>query len=129
MNKILFTSITAMAMALYLLAACADESKDTENIEQTEPATVQEAVTEEAESTDVDGVSLLDQPVDFSTPENVEKTLQNIREQEGEKAYKNLKSAMQYVMFYDLSVGQSEEKLYKKLNGQTPNQIVAKMRR
>jgi hypothetical protein len=36
---------------------------------------------------------------------------------------------MQYIMVYDLSVGNNEEKLHKKLNGRTPEQIIAKMKR
>jgi hypothetical protein len=36
---------------------------------------------------------------------------------------------MQYIKVYDLSVGNSDEKLYQKLNGKTPEQIIAKMKR
>jgi hypothetical protein len=38
-------------------------------------------------------------------------------------------NAMQYIMVYDLSLGKNEEKLHKKLNGRTPEQIIAKMKR
>ena len=71
----------------------------------------------------------MNQPVNFSTPEDVEKTMQNIREKEGGKAYNQLKNAMQYIMVYDLSVGNNKEKMYKKLDGRTPEQIIAKMKR
>jgi len=129
MRKTLFTSITALAMSFYLLAACADESKGTETGGEAESVATQEAVSEEVKKTEVKSKSLMNQPADFSTPEAAEKTLQNIREQEGEKAYNTLQQAMQYVMFYDLSVGNNKEKLYKKLDGKTPNEIVAMMRR
>jgi hypothetical protein len=125
MNKTLFASITAMAMSVYLLTACAEEGKGTETGGEAESAAKQEAVS----GTGVNSDSLMDQPVDFSTPEAAEKTLQNIREQEGEKPYKKLQSAMQYAMFYDLSVGNNKEKLLKKLDGKTPNEIVAMTKR
>ena len=47
----------------------------------------------------------------------------------GSLAYKKIKNAMQYLLVYDLSVGNNEEKLYQKLNGRTPEQIIAKMKR
>ena len=64
-----------------------------------------------------------------STPEDVEKTLQNIREKAGDKAYNQLKNTIQYLLFYDLSVANNKQKLYKKLDGRTPEQIIAKMKR
>lgn len=126
MSRTLFTSIAAIAMASYLVAACADNSEATA---QTGSAPAQEALAGNPESTEVAGDSLMDQPVDFSTPEAVEKTLQNIREQEGEGAYSNLKGAMSYILYYDLSLRNDRAKLHAKLDGQTPNQIIADMKR
>lgn len=118
MRKTLFTSLIAGSMILFLMTACAEDSKD-----------AKAPVTDNAGSTSTQQTSIMDQPVDFSTPENAEKSLQKIREQEGEKAYKNLNSAMKYIMFYDLSIGNDKEKLYKKLDGSTPNEILAKMKK
>jgi hypothetical protein len=36
---------------------------------------------------------------------------------------------MGYILAYDLSLGRDQEKMYKKLNGRTPNAIIAKMKR
>lgn len=69
----------------------------------------------------------MDQPVDFSTPENVEISLQKVKDQEGEQIYKTLNSAMQYILFYDLSMRNDKEKLYKALDGSTPSEIIARM--
>ena len=120
MHRTLFTSVTAGVLALFMVTACAQDSKGTE--------TTAEQVSVTAE-TSGQAESAMDQPVDFSTPENVEKSLQKVREQDGEVAYKNLVNAMKYVSYYDLSVGGNKEKLHKKLNGQTPNQIIAKAKR
>ena len=71
----------------------------------------------------------MDKPVNFSTAEDVEYTLLTIRDKEGDKAYKKIKSAMGYIMTYDLSVGRNEARMHKKLNGKTPNEIIAMMKR
>ena len=123
MHKSLFTSLAAGTMALFLISACAEDSKGTDN------PTAQASATENTAAANDQGDSIMDQPVDFSTPENVEKALQNVREQESDRAYKNMKSAMQYVQYYDLSLGNSKEKLHQKLDGKTPNEIIAMMKR
>ncbi|MBW2690972.1 MAG: hypothetical protein JRC99_13765 [Deltaproteobacteria bacterium] len=71
----------------------------------------------------------MSQPVNFSTPEDVEKTLQNIRETAGDDTYNQLKNTMQYMLVYDLSLSNKKAKLYKKLDGKTPEQILAMVKR
>lgn len=126
MRKRLITLISAGAMALFLVTACAEEGEDVNSATALEKNASNAA---KVADSGIQGDSLMSQPVDFSTPENVEKTLQGIREKEGDKAYNQIKNAMQYLMVYDLSVGNNEEKLYKKLDGRTPEQIIAKMKR
>jgi hypothetical protein len=125
MNKTLLPMVIAMFLILSFSTACAEQVTGEAKTKQFVAESDQADATDDAKK----GVSLMNQPVDFSTPEKAEETLQNIREQEGEKAYKMLKSAMDYVAFYDLSVGNDRNKLYKKLNGRTPNEILAKMKR
>ena len=125
MRKRLITLISAGTMALFLVTACSEEG---ENVSSTTPEKNGSSSAKVADS-GIQGDSLMSQPVNFSTPENVEKTLQNIREKEGDIAYKQVKNALQYIMVYDLSVGNNEEKMYKKLDGRTPEQIIAKMKR
>lgn len=129
MNKTLFTSLTAGTMALFLFAAYADDNKNTEVTGQTDVSTATISVPEKTANTDEHNSSVMTQPVNFSTPEDVEKSLQKVREHEGNQAYADLKNALQYILVYDLSVGNNKEKLYKKLDGRTPEQIIAKMKR
>ena len=129
MRKLFLTSTTIGLMALFSLTACVEDSSKSEAIKQTKTDTPKPTDVDGNESTDNPDDSLMNQPVDFSTPENVEKTLENIRQQEGDKAHAKLKNAMQYIMVYDLSIGNNKEKLYKKLDGRTPKQIIAEMRR
>jgi hypothetical protein len=118
-----------MFVSLALAAACADRNGSDVTAEQTSEKASHSTETGVAGIPAETGGSLLDQPVDFSTPEKAEETLQMIREQEGDKAYQSINTAMNHLLFYDLSVGNDKEKLYKKLDGLTPRQIVAKIRR
>ena len=122
MKKSPLPLIVAMFLALSLSTACAERDTGNETATQVAGNGHQGNTTGEAGS-------LMNQPVDFSSPEAVEATLQSIRENEGDAAYKNVKSAMDYALFYDLSIGNDKEKLYKKLDGETPNNIIAKMKR
>lgn len=124
MRKSLFTSTTAGIMTLFLMTACGEESKDTVTAENTKVL-----ATETTGETGSRDDSIMDQPVDFSTPENVKKTLRSISENAGADMAKQIESKMSYMMVYDLSVGHNEEKLNKKLNGKTPNEIIAMMKR
>lgn len=119
MSKKLLITMSAASMTLFLVTACAEDAGDAQTTSTPEPAT--QAVQQDA--------GVMSQPVDFSSPEAVEKTLQNIRDKEGDTAYNQLKNTLQYIKVYDLSLGNSDEKLYQKLNGKTPEQIIAKMKR
>ena len=125
MCKKLLTIISAGTMALFLVTTSAEESETANSTVATKSGLSSEKVADSSNLND----SLMNQPVNFSTPEDVEKTLQNIREKEGEKAYKQVKDAMRYIMYYDLSLRNDEEKLYKKLDGKTPEQIIAEVKR
>ena len=121
MRKNLLTSMTAATMMLFLVNACAEESTEAQIAEQADSNSAAEV----AVAGGVQSDSLMDQPVNFSTPEDAEKTLQNIRDKEGDGAHKGLLGAMEFIMFYDLSVGNNKEKMYQKLNGMPPREIIA----
>ena len=125
MRKKIITLISAGTMALFLVTACAEEGEDVNNTTPEKNGSSSAKVADSGSQVD----SLMNQPVNFSTPENVEKTLQNIREKEGDKAYNQIKNAMQYVMYYDLGLRNDKEKLYKKLDGKTPEQIIGMIKR
>jgi hypothetical protein len=110
-------------MALFLMNACAEDSNDTEAVVE------QVVMTENAGTTVEQGSDIMDQPVNFSTPGDVEKSLQKVRDQAGDNAYKNVENAMKYVLYYDLSLKNDKEKMYKKLNGKTPSEIIQMMKR
>ncbi len=125
MLKNTLITLSTGALTLFLVTACAEEGKDTSESSLAKvPATTEKT----AETTQGDN-SIMSQPVNFSTPEDVEKTLQNIRETAGDDAYNQLKNTMQYMLVYDLSLSNKKTKLYKKLDGKTPEQILAMVKR
>ena len=114
MSKFTLNSVTAAMLSLFLITACADESADDKG---------------SVSATSAPQKTVMDQPVDFSSPENVEKSLEDIRQQAGERSVKKLTSAMDYMIFYDLEVKRDKDTLHKKLDGKTPNEIIAMVQR
>ena len=128
MFKSFCTATIVITMALLLRPAYASQDNDTEATVNSAKATANETSVV-GEETDGKQVSVMDLPVNFSTSEDVEKSLQLIKEESGERSLYALKNAMGYILYYDLGLGHDKEKMYKKLNGKTPNEIIAMMRR
>lgn len=130
----LIKKMSVLAMILALAPACAEQGNEAGTSSDVKPAveTAAPASAVEAEPAAVaasDGLSIMDKPVNFSTPEDVEKSIEAVREQAGEAEARNLRNALGYILAYDLSIGRDKEKMYQKLNGRTPNEIIAKMKR
>lgn len=133
MYNSLFKSILIGTMAVLLISACSEdkqESKESKDTGATAAAAIKISKPQQKPVTTVPNednhvMTVMDEPVNFSTPEDAEQTLLRIREEQGDQALKNLNAAMSYMMFYDLSVGRNQDKLYEKLNGKTPNEIIA----
>lgn len=129
--KVLMT-ISALTLILFLAPACAEQ--DDEAVATGKPAAATTApapAAEAAQAADAAdaGMSIMDKPVNFSTPEDVEKSIEAVRQQAGDAEARDLKNALGYILAYDLSIGRNKEKMYQKLNGRTPNEIIAKMKR
>lgn len=129
--KVLMT-ISALTLILFLAPACAEQDDEAVATGKpaaatTAPAPAAEAV-QAADAADA-GMSIMDKPVNFSTPEDVEKSIEAVRQQAGDAEARDLKNALGYILAYDLSIGRNKEKMYQKLNGRTPNEIIAKMKR
>lgn len=117
-----FTPVSLLAALAILLLATACSKKDAD---KEASAADSAAATETAVLTYEGQGSIMDAPVDFSSPENVEMTLDLIRATVGEREAGSIKNAMDYMLFYDLALGKDKNKLYKKLDGKTPNEILA----
>jgi len=127
--------LISIGAAVTLLAACSEQDSagapdSTKAASETAPVTqapadIAEPTTPE---TDENLEMVMDLPVNFSTPEDVAKSIEKVRQGAGDTKAKQLSIAMQYILTYDLSVGNDKEKMYKKLNGSTPNEIIARMK-
>jgi|GEM_PF-1459539 len=69
--------------------------------------------------------AIMSKPVDFSSPQSVASSIQAIQKDAGDEASSRVESVINYMLVYDLSVGRNKQKLYDKLNGKTPNEILA----
>jgi len=130
----LIKMMSFLALVLVLAPACAEQGNEAgaatdgkPAVETAAPAPAAQA--EEAAAAESEGVSIMDKPVNFSTPEDVDKSIEAVREQAGEAEARTLTNALGYILAYDLSIGRDKEKRYQKLNGRTPNEIIAKMKR
>ena len=135
-KNILVSSMTVSLM-LFLLTACAEEEQNSNTSSSTEsdqpakaerptpPARPAPKKKEPRAQEDFQSVAIMSQPVDFSSSEQVTATLERIQLEAGDEAASRVQSAIDYMLVYDLSVGRNKQKLYQKLNGKTPNEIMA----
>ncbi len=129
MLKSRFITFTVSFVLLALLSACSQELNDNATVKNTAAMTADQSTVNTTATSADPNATIMHQPVDFSTPEKVSQTLKNIREQAGARTARKLDAAMGYIMTYDLGVARDEAKMYKKLNGKTPSQIIAMIKR
>ncbi len=124
--NLLLTGITA----LFLLSACSEESsvsQDDKTKGTPEPVKISKTEDRNTKTNTNDSetlFSVMNEPVDFSTPENVEKTVARIRSEEGEAALADLKRAMKSIWRNDTTVGKSRAGTYEEMDGKTSNEII-----
>lgn len=122
-----FFILATATLCVFLLNACSEESTDTKTSKsavnkQTEKPT-HKAKPATTGTVQADGI--MAQAVNFSTPEDIEKSLQFIEDETGAAVANQIRNAIDYLLVYDLSVNRDKAKLYKKLDGKTPNEILA----
>lgn len=110
------TLLSALAATL-VLAACASQPA---SAPVSEPVAEPEPVYE-IEPWDGDG---LDIPLDGSSMEAWNQSMARVEAHTSENSFRTLSNSIDYLKFYDLSVGQSMEKLIIRLDGQTGRQII-----
>lgn len=129
-HKILIPLTTAV-LSLSLLSACSDEAADSPAAKATQPAaqeidkktTEKKAVTPAAKP-DSGVVDVMDMPMNFSTPATTKKSFLAVKVEAGGMEVSKLLQALKYLQKTDKSVNHNKQKLYKKLNGKTPNEIM-----
>lgn len=117
-----------IAVAFMLLALAVSPAYSSEAAEPAEgqaEATAQ--ASDEAAADAETPAGIMDTPLDGSSVESFKAGLKAVDEKATENQYRAVMSALDYLLFYDLSARRSKEKLYAGLDGQTPNQIVQKV--
>ena len=69
-------------------------------------------------------LTVMDQPLDGSSKEAFTTGLEKVDSEATEKEYRTLMSALDFLLFYDLAAKREKAKLYARLNGKSPNEII-----
>ena len=113
--------ITVVSFAFIPAESLADDQAqdagETEN--QAAPASAEEGLPES------EPLSVMDQPMDGSSFEAFTAGLEKVDREASETNYRSLMSALDYLLFYDLSAKRKKEILYAGLDGKTPTEIKA----
>lgn len=72
------------------------------------------------------GSAIMNEALDGSSVAAFKQGLDQVKAGATASEYQSLRNAIGFMLNYDLSVSRSQEKLYAKLDGLTPNEIVAK---
>ena len=108
---------TLAAMAVLILAACATTQPQTEG----DVAVPLAAEVETVDTFEGDGMEI---PLDGSSVETFEASLERVKRHTDEAHYKSLRAAIEYLLVYDLEVKRNKEKLAAKLDGETGYQVM-----
>lgn len=137
MIKNILISAMTVSMMLFLLTACAEDDQassaagKTATVEAPDAAKAKRPARPAAQKPeprpleDFQSAAVMSEPVDFSSPEQITASLDKIKRSAGEEAASRVQIAIDYLLVYDLGVGRNKQKLNEKLNGKTPNEILA----
>ena len=128
MFKKLLMAASIVTITLFLLPACAKHDNDSETTAdngQTTDASASKAADQEAQRGQG---SVMDQPVNFSSQDEVNESIEKVRQQVGDTEADDLNKALGVILTQDMSLRQDKDRLFRKLNGKTPNEIIAMMR-
>ena len=125
--------MNAFKLALFLTLICcsfslmADPETGTGEpavqVEAAENATEESSVPETLPPED-QAQGIMDSPLDGSSVEAFSAGLLVVDEEATEKEYRTLMSALDFLLFYDVGARRNKERLYSRLNGKSPNEII-----
>ena len=118
-------SVQLMVMVLLTLSACtgvAPEQKQTSAVPATESVALPEADAEE-----IVGPTGLEMPLDGSSLEAFDQSLAKVKKTSSETEYAALEKAIDYLLLYDIGANADREKLAKRLDGMTGQEVMEKV--
>ena len=127
MFKKLLTAASIVTITLFLLPACAKKDNVPETTVDSGQTTDASAPMSVNQKTQGGQGSVMDQPVNFSSQNEVNKSIEKVRQQAGDAEANELNKALGVILTQDMSLRQDKDRLFRKLNGKTPNEIIAMM--
>lgn len=118
--------------------AAAEPAEETQEVQSPAPAEVEKTargITQVRESHEVVDMhedresQVATFKMDGSTEAAFEESLKALQESAPTEEYRSVKSAIQYLLVYDLNTRGNKTKLYAKLDGKTPEEIIAMAKR
>ena len=128
MFKKLLMAASIVTITLFLLPACAKRDNVPETTADSGQTTDASAPMSVNQKTQGGQGSVMDQPVNFSSQKEVNKSIEKVRQQAGDAEAKELNKALGVILTQDMSLRQDKDRLFRKLNGKTPNEIIAMMK-
>lgn len=128
MFKKLLTAASIVTITLFLLPACAKRDNVPETTADSGQTTDASAPMSVNQKTQGGQGSVMDQPVNFSSQKEVNKSIEKVRQQVGDAEANELNKALGVILTQDMSLRQDKDILFRKLNGKTPNEIIAMMK-
>ena len=128
MFKKLLTAASIVTITLFLLPACAKQDNAPETTADSGQTTDASAPMSVNQKTQGGQGSVMDQPVNFSSQKEVNKSIEKVRQQVGDAEANELNKALGVILTQDMSLRQDKDRLFRKLNGKTPNEIIAMMK-
>ncbi len=137
--KSLDVAIAVFALGLFsssglaLASSPAQEREPSGTAETNAEATVSSVAQEDAQGVAESlhhkdrALYVMDEPLDGRSIETFRAGLEKLDQEASEKEYRNVMSALDYLLFYDLGAKRSKAMLYSRLDGKSPNQILEKV--
>jgi predicted small secreted protein len=116
------TSIVALVLALAAVV-CAPAVLGAGSDGDPAGSAIENAVTEQAP------VSVMDLPMDGTSVEAFDASLERVKSGTSEGEYRQLKMALEWLLLYDIGARGDREALYRRLDGKSPNEIMATAKR
>lgn len=117
--------IAVLLFILVSLSACAVPERD--QADAAAPAAEQIEDTSAADPAETSGPKGLDIPLDGSSLESFEQSMEKVRKTSSASDYKTLQNAIDYLLLYDLGAKGDMAKLAARLDGKTGQQVLEKV--
>lgn len=72
-------------------------------------------------------ITVMDTPLDGSSVEAFTAGLKRVDEEASETEYRRVMSSLDFLLFYDIGARRDKARLYSRLDGKTPNEIIQRV--